>query len=177
VPEDELLVLPELPPEEPPPSVPASVPAPPPLDEEHAPTNAVTASRRWLVFTTTSLCCALFWIQKNSANGNGETRAVARRLEQTLAARLRELAKERGMPISHVADRCGMAHSYFWQILTARASASLSVVQRLAEALDVDPLVLLGGDLEWGGKRAAEGPSRLRSPRRSTSSTTKRARR
>ena len=60
-----------------------------------------------------------------------------------LAARLRELAHERGIPISHVADRCGMAHSYFWQLLSGKASASLAVVQRLADALGVDPLVLL----------------------------------
>jgi transcriptional regulator with XRE-family HTH domain len=68
---------------------------------------------------------------------------VARRLEQTLAVRLRELARERAIPISHVADRCGLAHSYFWKVLTANASASLAVVQRLAEALNVDPLQLL----------------------------------
>jgi transcriptional regulator with XRE-family HTH domain len=68
---------------------------------------------------------------------------VVRRLEETLATRLRELATERKLPISHVADRCGLAHSYFWQLLAGDASASLAVVQRLAEALDVDPLALL----------------------------------
>jgi transcriptional regulator with XRE-family HTH domain len=67
-------------------------------------------------------------------------------LEEVLATRLRELARERRTPISHVADRCGLAHSYFWQLLKAEASATLAVVQRLAEALDVDPLVLLGGN-------------------------------
>ena len=64
-------------------------------------------------------------------------------LEEVLARRLRELAHERGVPISHVADRCGLAHSYFWQLLEAKASSSLAVLQRLAEALDVDPLALL----------------------------------
>jgi len=49
------------------------------------------------------------------------------------------------MPISHVADRCGMAHSYFWRLLKAQASATLAVVQRLADALEVEPLALLGG--------------------------------
>ncbi|MGO9838731.1 MAG: helix-turn-helix domain-containing protein [Polyangiaceae bacterium] len=67
------------------------------------------------------------------------------RLEQVLARRIRELASARGMPISHVADRCGMAHSYFWRLLNAKASATLSVVQRLADALEVEPLALLGG--------------------------------
>lgn len=67
------------------------------------------------------------------------------------------------MPISHVADRCGMAHSYFWQILTAKASASLAVVQRLAEALDVEPLALLGVATGTAVPKAAEdarGPKR-----------------
>lgn len=66
------------------------------------------------------------------------------RLEQILAYRLRELAQERGLLISHVADRCGLAHSYFWQLLAAKASPTLAVVQRLADALEVDALVLLG---------------------------------
>jgi len=147
--------------------VPASVPPPPP-EEEHAPTNAITASRRWLVFKATSLCCALFWIQKNGAIGNGETRAVARRLEETLAARLRELAKERGLPISHVADRCGLAHSYFWQLLTAKASATLAVIQRLAEALDVDPLVLLTASRSVTVRGAAEPVQRKRQAKRTS---------
>jgi transcriptional regulator with XRE-family HTH domain len=65
------------------------------------------------------------------------------RLEEILARRLREVALERGMPVSHVADRCGLAHSYFWRVLDAKASSTLAVVQRLADALEVDPLVLL----------------------------------
>ena len=68
---------------------------------------------------------------------------MAKRLEEILAVRVRELARERQMPISHVADRCGLAHSYFWQVLAAKASPSLAVVQRLASALEVEPLELL----------------------------------
>jgi transcriptional regulator with XRE-family HTH domain len=60
------------------------------------------------------------------------------------------------MPISHVADRCGLAHSYFWQLLRGEASASLAVVQRLADALGVRPLVLLGA--------AADEPERSTMP-------------
>ncbi len=68
---------------------------------------------------------------------------MARRLEDVLAQRVRELASQKTLPISHVADRCGLAHSYFWRILTAKASATLGVVQRLADALEVDPIELL----------------------------------
>ena len=84
---------------------------------------------------------------------------MAKRLEEILAARIRELATERRMPISHVADRCGLAHSYFWSILRADASASLAVVQRLASALDVDPLMLLSSSKPAAMLAVAERPA------------------
>ncbi len=64
-------------------------------------------------------------------------------LDEVLAKRLREVAEEKGIPISHVADRAGMSHSYFWKLLAAKASTSLKSVERLAGALGVDPLELL----------------------------------
>lgn len=50
------------------------------------------------------------------------------------------------MPMSHVADRAGIARSHLWAILNAERSATLTLVQRLAEVLEVDPLELLTGD-------------------------------
>jgi transcriptional regulator with XRE-family HTH domain len=86
----------------------------------------------------------VFCIQKSLTGRNGDTRRPLRpRLEEVLAKRLRDIARDRKMPISHVADRAGLAHSYFWQLLRAEASPTLAVVQRLAEALDVEPLALL----------------------------------
>ena len=68
---------------------------------------------------------------------------MARPLEQVLAERIRALADERGLPISHLADRAGMARSYLWRLLAADSSATLDAVQRLAAVLDVAPLELL----------------------------------
>lgn len=47
------------------------------------------------------------------------------------------------MPLSHVADRAGIARSHVWALLRAERSATLAMVQRLADVLKVDPLALL----------------------------------
>lgn len=65
------------------------------------------------------------------------------RLENVLAKRLRELSREKRIPLSHVADRAGVSRSYFWLLLDGENSATLALVQRIAEALDVEPLELL----------------------------------
>lgn len=70
---------------------------------------------------------------------------MATRLEDALAARLRQLARAKKIPLSHVADRAGLARSYFWSLLNSSNSATLAVIQRLAEALAVEPLELLAG--------------------------------
>jgi hypothetical protein len=41
-------------------------------------------------------------------------RVATRRLERLFARRVRELAQAQGIPILHVADRAGMARSYFF---------------------------------------------------------------
>jgi transcriptional regulator with XRE-family HTH domain len=70
---------------------------------------------------------------------------VPARLELVFARRLRQVAKEKGIPLSHVADRAGVARSYFWLLLDGSSSPTLASVQRLAEALEVEPLALLSG--------------------------------
>jgi transcriptional regulator with XRE-family HTH domain len=85
------------------------------------------------------------------------------------------MAAHRGVPLSHVADRAGLARSYFWLLLEARSSATLSVLQRLADVLEVEPTALLvdGGSEEARdvepprvARRNEEGASRRRSPAR-----------
>jgi len=74
------------------------------------------------------------------------TKAVDRRLERVLARRIRELADARDIPVSHVADRALIARSHMWAVLNAERSATLALVQRLAEVFEVDPLELLRGE-------------------------------
>jgi transcriptional regulator with XRE-family HTH domain len=80
---------------------------------------------------------------------------VRSRLESVLARRLREVAKEKRVPLSHVADRAGVARSYFWLLLDGSNSATLAIVQRIAEALDVEPLALLGKERDDARQRDA----------------------
>lgn len=65
------------------------------------------------------------------------------RLESVLARRLREVAKRKGLALSHVADRAGLARSYMWRLLDGSSSATLDALQRLADALEVEPISLL----------------------------------
>jgi transcriptional regulator with XRE-family HTH domain len=60
-----------------------------------------------------------------------------------LARRLREVAAERGLALTHLADRAGVGRSHLWRLLNADASATLDAVEQIAEALDVEPLALL----------------------------------
>jgi transcriptional regulator with XRE-family HTH domain len=81
--------------------------------------------------------------------------SVRGRLEKVLARRLREVAKQKGVALSHVADRADLARSYFWLLLNGKSSATLDAVQRIAEALDVEPLRLLSGQAEATATKAA----------------------
>ncbi len=66
-------------------------------------------------------------------------------LEKTLARRLRELAEQKGKPLYIVAELAGFSRPAFWAILNQQASPTLKTVQRLAAALEVEPLELLQG--------------------------------
>lgn len=66
-------------------------------------------------------------------------------LEKNLARRLRELAEEKQKPLYIVAELAGFSRPAFWAILNEQSSPTLKTVQRLAAALEVDPLDLLKG--------------------------------
>lgn len=83
-----------------------------------------------------------------------------RRLEAVLAKRLRELSDEHGVPLSHWADRAGIARSYFWLLLDQESSATLEMVQRLAEVVREDPISLLTEGAARVEGLAADGKAR-----------------
>lgn len=109
--------------------------------EEHAAivTAAIADERRWRCFMGPRSSV----YRRATPGATARLSTLSKRLEHVLAKRLRAIAREKGIAISHVADRCGLAHSYFWQLLKEEASPTLAVVQRLAAALEVDPLELL----------------------------------
>lgn len=75
----------------------------------------------------------------------------------------------KGLALSHLADRAGIARSYLWLLLDGAGSVTLATVQRLADVLGVEPLELLTGGATTSARVAAEPkaerPAPLRKPR------------
>ena len=64
-------------------------------------------------------------------------------LHRRVIEHIRELAEQRGIAISHLPDRAGVARSHFWDVLAGRKSPTLSWLERIAVALEVDVVELL----------------------------------
>lgn len=58
---------------------------------------------------------------------------------ERLAERIRTLAEQRGIPLSHVADRAGVGRAHMYDILAGRASPSLTWLVKIASVLEVEP--------------------------------------
>jgi transcriptional regulator with XRE-family HTH domain len=90
---------------------------------------------------------------------------VTARLEEVLARRLREVAERKGVALTHLADRAGIARSYLWRLLDGDSSATLTTVQRLASVLGVDAVSLLQPMQARSAESAATRPSARRGKR------------
>ena len=64
-------------------------------------------------------------------------------LRETLAINVRRLRHERCWTQEELADRVGLSARYVGQVERAQASASVTVLGRLADALGVEPAELL----------------------------------
>lgn len=64
-------------------------------------------------------------------------------LRERIADRIRETAAKRGISQRELADRAGVSRGHLWNVLAAKSSASVDVLAKIAEALDVDPDVLV----------------------------------
>jgi transcriptional regulator with XRE-family HTH domain len=60
-------------------------------------------------------------------------------LQRRVVARIRELAKVRGIAVTHLPDRAGVARSHFWNVLRGTTSPTLRWVGQISKALAVDP--------------------------------------
>lgn len=60
-----------------------------------------------------------------------------------IAARIRETATRRRIPIYRMADKAGVSRAHVWAILRGEKSPTGDVLAKLAAALDVDPSVLV----------------------------------
>lgn len=64
-------------------------------------------------------------------------------LHRRVAVRIRALAKAKGLPLSHLADRAGVSRSHFWEVLRCGRSPTLSWLNEVAKVLEVDVVALL----------------------------------
>lgn len=64
-------------------------------------------------------------------------------LKDVLAMNLRLLRQERDITQEELADRTGLSMRYVGSIERARVSASITVLERLAIAMEVDPCDLI----------------------------------
>jgi transcriptional regulator with XRE-family HTH domain len=67
------------------------------------------------------------------------TRVRAEELNQRVAKRIRTIARERRIPVTHLPDRAAVGRSHFWEVMAGRSSPTLEWLARVAAALDVDP--------------------------------------
>jgi len=84
---------------------------------------------------------------RNPRRRSGNRPKAAPERMKTIAANLRRLADEKGMPIVHVADHAGIGRTTLWRILDVQERGAtdprLSTLDALAGALEVDVLDLL----------------------------------
>lgn len=78
-------------------------------------------------------------------------------LHRRVAARIRSLARARGILVTHLPDRADVSRAHYFHVLACKKSPTLAWLERIAAALDVDPVELLRE--EPRGKR---GPARSR---------------
>lgn len=77
-------------------------------------------------------------------------------VHQRVVDRIRAIAEERGITVTHLPDRAAVGRSHFWDVMAGRSSPTLAWLVRVAEALDVDV-----GDLV-AAKRADDAAARKR---------------
>ncbi|WP_353851155.1 helix-turn-helix transcriptional regulator [Shinella sp.] len=65
------------------------------------------------------------------------------RMAQILGENVRKVRLERGMTLESLAIEVGLAYSYMGGIERGQKNPTLAVVERIAEALNVEPVLLL----------------------------------
>ena len=60
-------------------------------------------------------------------------------LRARVAARIREVAKRKGIPLTRLADEADVSRAHLWTILNGEPAASLDFLAKIAKALGVDP--------------------------------------
>jgi transcriptional regulator with XRE-family HTH domain len=83
-------------------------------------------------------------------------------LHERVTSRIRELAEERRISVTHLPDRAGVGRSHFWGVMGGRSSPTLEWLARVAAALEVDVGDLVVAPRKPGPTTAGSGPQRKR---------------
>ncbi|MEO5732021.1 MAG: helix-turn-helix transcriptional regulator [Byssovorax sp.] len=59
-------------------------------------------------------------------------------LHIAMAAKIRSLASQRGVPITHLPDRAGVGTGHFWRVLNGTASPTVAWLESIAAVLEVE---------------------------------------
>lgn len=59
-------------------------------------------------------------------------------LHRRVVKRIRQLARTKKVPLSHVPDRAGVSRSHFWDVLRGDKSPTLKWLERVATVLESD---------------------------------------
>lgn len=59
-------------------------------------------------------------------------------LHTAMVAKIRSLAEQRRMPITHLPDRAGVGAGHFWRVLNGTASPTVAWLERIAAVLEVE---------------------------------------
>jgi transcriptional regulator with XRE-family HTH domain len=73
-----------------------------------------------------------------------------------LGDRLRALREQRGLSMSEVARRVGVSRSYIWRLENDQRRLNTKLLDHLAQALEVEPAVLIGGEARSAVHRRQE---------------------
>lgn len=60
-------------------------------------------------------------------------------LRARVAARIREIAGRKGLPLTRLADQAEVSRAHLWGVLNGKSAASIDFLAKLARVLDVDP--------------------------------------
>ena len=64
--------------------------------------------------------------------------AVVDELHRRVTRHIRDIAKARRIPLSHLPDRASISRSHFWEVMAGRKSPTLKWLGKVARKLNVD---------------------------------------
>jgi transcriptional regulator with XRE-family HTH domain len=73
-------------------------------------------------------------------------------LHTAMVTKIRSLAEQRGIPITHLPDRAGVGAGHFWRVLKGTASPTVAWLERIAAVLEVDVADLVAAPPKVSGR-------------------------